>query len=58
MFTASCHLLKGQDTEARVSFFGSSLEREQFLEEIILLFSVLYRIPSPHWYLFCRCSVF
>lgn len=57
MFTASCHLLKGQDTEARVSFFGSSLEREQFLE-IILLFSVLYRIPSPHWYLFCRCSVF
>lgn len=48
MFTASYHLLKSQDTEAGVSYFGSSLEREQVLEEIILLFSILYRIPFPH----------
>lgn len=58
MFTVSCRLLKGQDTEAGVSYFGSSLEREQVLEEIILLFSILYRIPFPHWYLFCRRSVY
>lgn len=58
MFTVSCRLLKGQDTEARVSYFGSSLEREQVLEEIILLFSILCSIPFPHWYLFCRHSVF
>lgn len=35
LFAASCRLLKGQNTEAKVSFFGSSLKREQFLKEVV-----------------------
>lgn len=58
MFIACCSLLNGHDTEPGVSCLGSSLEREQFLEEIVLLCSVLGRIPFPSCYLFHRLSVF
>lgn len=47
VFIACCSLLKGQDTEVRLSWFRSSLEGEQLLEEIVFPCIVLRKILFP-----------